>query len=648
MSDIFVWNEQSAEQVRQQSEAAMQGQSSDMRETAAAFLTQAANLMAQAETLMAQASAMLATLPIMKTITNSFTNCDGETEYYSKEVEDTAASSAIQSQATAMMAEANRMREAAALLRNSANSLNFAADVLDGKIASTNALFRQMLEYAQATDNRYAYRIQAIKDRIGTYIYRMEALRDSFDLYTGTIDMDVLARMPPDTHRFFADELSTPDARIALSAAAIRAGVRTLEANSSVFTELEWADFAAVLSRRIGTVQGIHLTDADFANLATHFGRAGKYVGDLERFLNLMMVPIPDVSFGNVFRSEPGASWRFPQGGELVAFRMCPDRSSRLSFHLNHQITSKLTTQIDWREAGFRHDSLDYSRRNMQRNYELLSSLMRLYDQNHVFIGVGDDSSLRVRNVGSDGRISASFHYGWMPSNSIHVFTSALGIVRTRTITLSPPRETLATDLQRIAGNNFRLEHQLGMLSDTASFGLGLIPVYGPFFSTSSFVMGTLNRRTSGQNATGNMSNGELTIAYWSLSEYHRDLALEGIVITDSTSGVLGANRDTRIQSWPTARTPESLRALDAFVDMDISWDEFLQNPTIGLDAYIGLSGTQRDELWTMVRNNWEAAGSQVSPPVQSQTPTQPVQSRPQTTTPLPYTPRRDNKSQEY
>ena len=196
MTERFIWNEQSAEAVRSQSERAMQGQSSDMRETAAALIRKATGLEAQAAVLIQHANAMLARLPIMTTISYTFTNLDGDIEHSSKEIEDTAASATIASQAAQMQTQANEMRTGANFMRTASTSLKTAATELDRKIESTNALFNRMFEYAQRTDARYAIKMQEIKDRIGAYIYRMEALRDSFDLDTGGIDMGVMDRAP--------------------------------------------------------------------------------------------------------------------------------------------------------------------------------------------------------------------------------------------------------------------------------------------------------------------------------------------------------------------------------------------------------------------------------------------------------------------
>ena len=527
-------------------------------------------------------------------------------------------------------------------LRQAAEKLSKMADILSRTIESTNALFQRMFEYAQRTDAKYALKIQGIKNQINAYINKIEALRDSFDPFTGIMDWGILDKFSSDnkSNLFAYTKMlapSTPNARLDLLARAINAGLVTLEANSSALTNPQWTDIRSVLAQPL--TGSTRATDADFANLATIFGRLGQYVGDLEKFLNLMMVPIPNVGLVHVMHSE-FASSRFPPGSEIVAFRICPDRSSRLAFHLNHQIASAVTTQLEWRANGFNHSSLDDSRQNMQRNFELLSSITRLNDENHVVIGAGD-SPLRIREL-PDGRIRTTFHYGlymgFTNPSTVHPYAGITGFLRIRTITISPSREVLDHDLQRIATTRFQLNHQFNMLSHVtgqgASLALGAIPVYGTAISAGGAILGTVNSR---RNATGVISNHELTINYWSLANYHRDFALEGIVITDSSGGIGGATRDTRVQTWLTALTPESLRALELVSGIEISWEELLQDSRIGLYVYLGLDAHQRNQLWLEARNNWGAAHSDIPPPAQTQAP--PAQRPPATNPPAQYHP---------
>jgi len=333
MTDIFIWNEQSAEQVRRESERALQGQSSDMKETALLFTNRATNLEMQATALLEQSNAMLATLPIMKTIHYPISDPNGYTGYSTKQVEDTAASQNIASSAADMQARAEELRRAALLLRTSANSLTRAATELDHKIQSTNNLFRQMFEYAQKTDARYAARIQDIKDQISAYIYRMEALRDSFDFASGSIDLSALYRGPSEGWSDFKHNLSAEGVKLVLSERAHLAGLRVWESNSPInWSEAEWNAMATILQRPLahevsGTTIAV-ITQEHFAALARRFAEL-TYAGDMERFLNMMAFPVDMEPFQNsiAIYSE-----------DFTKYRACPLRIGMVQMHLELQV----------------------------------------------------------------------------------------------------------------------------------------------------------------------------------------------------------------------------------------------------------------------------------------------------------------------
>ena len=137
----FVWNEIQAEDIRSQSATAMQGTVDDMRDTAQGF-TEEANALA------AEAAALEAAPPIMKTITvtGRRRNSDGESEEYTRteQVVDTAAMNARRAQIDALKRQAAEKTRLAGELSRAAEALNTAADILEGKIETTNELFRQL------------------------------------------------------------------------------------------------------------------------------------------------------------------------------------------------------------------------------------------------------------------------------------------------------------------------------------------------------------------------------------------------------------------------------------------------------------------------------------------------------------------------
>ena len=166
MSDIFVWNETLGEQVRSQTERAINGQSSDMRSTAESFRSEADRHEAQADQLESR-------LPIMKTITETREDHQGGTYTVSRSVENVLATQQARAQIREMRAQAQEVRRAA-------DELERAADELDREAEALNKLFREYFELTQSIDGACAARMEAIRAEIEAHIRNIEAIRDSF------------------------------------------------------------------------------------------------------------------------------------------------------------------------------------------------------------------------------------------------------------------------------------------------------------------------------------------------------------------------------------------------------------------------------------------------------------------------------------
>ena len=180
----FIWNETLADQVRAETQRAMDGQAEDIRNTAEQFDREADRQEEQADRLEEQAERREATLPIMTTVerTRTSTNSEGvtTTRTVSVRVIDMAATADARASIQAMREEAREMRQQAEEVRRAAEELRRVADELDAFAKKTDELFRELFELTLLADMTYAAKMLAIKEQIAAYINKMMALRDSF------------------------------------------------------------------------------------------------------------------------------------------------------------------------------------------------------------------------------------------------------------------------------------------------------------------------------------------------------------------------------------------------------------------------------------------------------------------------------------
>jgi len=160
----IAWDEAVGEQVRQQTERAMNLEAQDIRDLAMRFHEQAR----QREE---EIHRIEATLPIMMTITRH----DSDGNPYEMSIEDTAATSAARANIT-------RMKQQVAEVRRAITRLNQAAAELERMITETNRKHRELLTLLQQTDQRYAARVRELTEKIHNYNQRITAFRESFDV----------------------------------------------------------------------------------------------------------------------------------------------------------------------------------------------------------------------------------------------------------------------------------------------------------------------------------------------------------------------------------------------------------------------------------------------------------------------------------
>ena len=174
----FVWNETLGEQIRSQTQRAMEGQADEIRRTIANFDRQAEQHTQAARRLRQDADRLAASPTIMKSVSRY----DSDGNYmYSDTVEDTAAMAARAREVAEMRRQADEMLRQAAEVRRAATELKNAAAQLERYIESTNRLFEEMRQLAQKTDAESAARMRQINDKIQQYTRRMLDIKNSFN-----------------------------------------------------------------------------------------------------------------------------------------------------------------------------------------------------------------------------------------------------------------------------------------------------------------------------------------------------------------------------------------------------------------------------------------------------------------------------------
>ena len=420
-------------------------------------------------------------------------------------------------------------------------------------------------------------------------------------------------------------------------------GLKELISNSPMI--IDWNNIEDLISREIGDDSSIHLTDAEFAGLAYIFGRMSN-PSDLERFLNLMLVivPIDDLNVPPNFRNIP--TDLFPGDGNIVVSHICQEKASRLAFHLKYQIAEKLIQQIEWWDNGFCHDSLDASRTRMQDNYILLKILSGLgkkenessADRNrYLFISREGTSPFIIDRVRIENthQMQIRFHYGvvvdsfFVPS---YLSVSA-NAASTRTITISPSYVAMRQFLQAAANERFEMFRQtdmfnnilLGMLAFGVGKGIG--PVYGSFMGYAASAIKAFGGFLKDADTSRRiLNNHDLTIYYWDLAAFHLAFGLGGNVVTDISNASGSRQNPTQVHSWITAETRDLLNLFNEVMNpplrtdiwdqmfgrlpstepfrsnnlsnnLNISWEDFINDPRIAFDRFGDMTSTQEEEL---------------------------------------------------
>ena len=613
----FVWNEIQAEDIRQQSAAAMQGQVQDMQTQAADFTQEAAYLQEEADALQAAADELRNAPPIMKTITVTSTrrDSDGNSYEYSetRTVTDHVAMAARQRQIDDMMQQIERLKDRIADLHTAAEILNTAAGILSDSIYSTNALFEEMFRMAQYTDGRYAARIQFIKSKIEAFVDKMDGLRNSFDIFTGITDWGILqqfAAANKSSSFAYMNSLkngmgslgqSTPSARLALMARAMDVGLFSFESNSPA-TNVPWEDVSYLLGQSFDD-----LTIEDFSSLAVVLSRLD-YRSDLERFLNLL------VDEAHLVGLPPPRGIIIPRNNNFTrAYTVCVKKVTGIQVFLDVQAALLLERQTNLRSMGVMYEHINDNRRRLIQNSALLTSITMMAPpsslavpegaRQHQLIVVNDNEKpFTLTSWGVDEgwlTVSARTTSYWelMPYFRFEIHNAETHLSQA----LNGPE--VSQKLRNVLGEEFSTRHLHDPSGDiihaAAGLGMNLATLGMANVATASLdvVMATVNAGASWNEgvaqAAAIQQDFSTILGNWELRELHQALGLDAVLIWSP-------GEDPHLVSRGAPDSLERLAKLNGYVEDDliVSRDDFRINPVDAtIEAFRSLTIAQEGAM---------------------------------------------------
>jgi len=554
----LVWNTESAERVRSESERIMQDQSSNLRQSAKSFLEAASRNDAR----IAQISARL---PIMMTVEVSIEVRDEDGNYMhtrteSRSVQDTAAMAAAQ-------AEIAQLRAANEELRSAARKFDSEAYEHDRAIRRTNELFAEMFELAQAVDTRYAARLSEIKMAIDNYLDRILELRDSMGIET-----------PGGSTR------------------------GALLMNQTTFTT-PWVTIGEILAKPYERI-----TVNEFEVLAFHFVNLNTPAAQ-ERFLNMMARPVPIPPHSHAFSNEFG----------FVPFEVCARTISEIRTHVDLKISANLavTMMIPTSDPNF--DRLERENRRLMQQSTLLAVAGEIARDSQWqnpepswrrVLHCQGNGPFRVEElVPGSGIITMTVNHGILegtpPFDTGEIRFLGDSALRGNNPVHIRPAHTCAgvnSAARSLAAHNFRVINNFDLSSHLLS-GPGEIAL--TLITPESLGLAVTTARIFVEipvevlNAREIQRSFEQFLNYATVGQYHQNFRLNGVIVEEE--GVRG--RDPilwDIFSWPTAYT---FLAIDALNDVSASYvnrhnqasipqftpQQFFENPLVALEVFINM-----------------------------------------------------------
>jgi len=600
----FVWNDIQAEDIRRDSQAAMQGSVEDMKQQAELFLREArqlktiiqdrrqraAKLSAQAAMLSRQADSIAATLPIMRweTVpgippapsTMERVVDESATSERQSQVDDLRQQAAeLHAEAEELTAKADVLQERVDELMQSANKLTQTADALEEKIAEANALFAKISEAKNDIEHYYAGRAQELIDRLEDLIHRIGDLRDSVgNKFTSEADgMVYFGSSSQSVVEDLLDRAETPEDWLSMLVKSLDMGWKEFISNSPVIN-LDWDRVAELLSKEISDAWNSALYEAHFAGLARIFVEL-EHLSDIERFLNLMAQPVildPDVRLD-----------LRPQGIlENGIYSICPNKLAGLRHQLDVAIAVAVTLQKGLTTDDHLNQALEAQRQIMMQRTALLYVLQHEVSQfpiqtrdmniHHMFLGRDDGRGpFRLTDAVINDKYGhpipvtrINFQEGLIGKMGRTVPTGVIALEATGTRIINLSRllyDTEASvlmqrmDIQQLL-SKYEFDFSSFVSSQLSSTAIDLLkntlkksPVFASLLQVGLMANKLQNEMNKAANIQNTLYNQYLISMF---GNFHEHFALQGIIIHET-------GKEWRMLSWPTAYSYFSLSELN-------------------------------------------------------------------------------------
>ena len=584
----FIWNVNSAEEVRAVTERVLSGQAGDLRRRAFEALELAKVHEEEADRLEGLPHATRSESYTYTEEVFSHVNSAGDRVY--RTVTRTGTKTVNCSVLQAARVEQIRiLRELVLELRKAARKLDEEAYELIRVQRRANELFRELFEIAQNKDARYAERMMDKKREIEHYLDKIRVLRDSIGIAVNRNETRGDVLMNPTSFAW------------------------------------EWEMFERILSR-----PAAEINNASFAMLAWFYQKQG--VEGQERFLNLF----PE-------RVEL-AGVRNPYG--LDAFTICPDKVAGVKWFLDAGVNTLLHAQSNLPRGSAEYEALVEERHRLMQLSGLLSAIDAITDsaamhvgsglnvnaQQRVLLDVGADSLIQLADNGLGG-FTLTFSRGVIENTPEALdmnFTTMTPVLNPESVLPRNEREnrwqtnvsdilpstiTVSTVLSGAGldrentvatAEHFYLLYQFNLWEhvarETIGVGVGALPLPAGASIGIDFARLFTSIGPAREQAQSIQSDFVAFKDNMIFGDFQSDFYFEGVI-------VLEEGKLPIIVSYPTLQTQDALWALNGVLmrnssDLSViamnpdsitqplySWADFMQNPGEVFNAYATLNG---------------------------------------------------------
>ena len=651
----LVWNAGDAAIVREDINQAYNQQVGYMRETVSHHQKTIQRLDEEIRRQQSIAENAMKTIAVTNTGTNWTTDADGND--YSYDYEYQADKEVADEEARAVArATITELTQRQTTLRAAIVNINEGLDTFAIDRAKLNAFFEETQQELHRADKEGANNIYNLNMELERLMHATDQVSGAFvELPGGGMRMNVLplATLARGLNIPTTDSINH-QATIEELVAGILSGDIVLVANSSVFSEEQWAAIAYLLAKGYDD-----LDIKDFANLAVLFGSIPNgYISDLERFLNKFLSPV---------KLPPGTYNPFG----LTAYAVCGNKLAGVQHFMRANIDGLGQAMRDLHTSDDIRNDLRKNREHYIQLYALLGIIGSLttkdpgWDHNarhqklglgqNIILGVGSGSVIKLEQgdpsgerynlnvIVNRGSINSELMHGQSPSvnvnphnlnmprhhsdlighNSSHVASS--------TIVISPVFNGAGISVENTAGHTGFLYSRYQFVSNNPFPGIttslllglatkGMAPLLAVITSYSvdglQDIKGLFSNTNTANNVRRDISSLELISRY---GDFQRDFAMTGVVISES-------GRPPQAVNFPTENTFVSLTTFNNLMNQfdgrldrifqegrtpsstpQFTLDQFLQNPNAVFEVYSNLNGAGVDYMNQNATSNWNA-----------------------------------------